>query len=1422
MKNGKMKNKSWNFRFLLGLAVAGALLLASCQNIFDTPAPQGDGYGRVSVDFRGGTEKTVFPDKPVDGGGGVVFDYTFKQNNEEIKNVSIDGGLYVLPVGENYSLEITAYEDNTKLKIIATGVSETFKVKHAEVTYVTVNLYPALNDDAGKFIYTVTYPSTSVTVVYTLEDADGIIIDLGPPVTTTPGDKQDTNAPAGKALNPGSYLFTVRAYDSNKYFGVTEVIQIAPYLDTNYTLAIATTDLLAVTDPDELKNILRDGIVSWVKAVDFDALASYAMADDPASDTITLYYIEDNLASNTVFPLPDSAMGGGWSQSGVNSTITITPGSVDTIILQNTVAPSTIRYNLVMKPVAEFRVTFNNNAPGGSSITFPLTNPIYSSKGDGAGSNVFTEPGTYIRAPGTTSIGLSNAEMTLGISSGTPVAAAYTPASTTFAAASKVYDIELHQLRSVQNDDALKELFANKGIWFGNDTVNSRIKAKANVADVNSAANLTAFTTIDVYFVASQIPGGPTVYLFPDSLPRPAVVGKVGDTGWTEAAGAWTVNMTNTNQGASVQYQNSTGTYSRAIKVNVTPVAEFEVTFDNTAKGAAVPATPVRAVKITDFGNASRPAITESLAAATLTTPYIGKVDANVVINTDNSLITIEDEAGTAVNFTALDSTDTAGGGTGALRGVNGIYTFNSGVLTSQVYSVTVYRSAQQQARAAYEQLKTDMNVNNTTKTGNSPAKFWLAAIEFDKLADVYPTEPYNAPVEFATQAAPIFNIATTEPWGSGLYYVGASAPTINVNTAGTTSLPNLTARYQSGDYQIVATGSDPFDPYSSFTSLIQFKPAGGQFVAIYGLLSHQTIEYRVDFVNPLSTTTLTSALPATAVVDGGTVTKGAARNGLISDTTGANTVEISVDNSGVIVVTTKAGASIAVSVPTAGAVATTNVYKITPAVAAGDSYIIKVYPNPTDQIEDARERMKLASVIMDDEWILDDLSDTANRSYVSKVLNDGATINKIVYHWGGVASKVPVVDVPTGDPNYPTTSPKWEKTGPTSNVYTINFTPAGGTMASPAICTVTTTAVAQYTLDFQTIGTFKTTGTINIKDEYATGSGAGFNGPTGLDISKDGAKEIGYITASSTTRISSITNAFIVSYGSGPTNATSQLDGDGITYYVDLTGGSVPLSQNYTIKVYPDKLKQSELALKYAYDNVHKWFKQASTPAVATDEPALALGADYFVRETVSASDPTPKATRLYLVGSRMLPYAATYAVKNSRPTSATVADPWIWTPVSGQTLSMATADWKPVTTTPMYKTVTLETPYFGLTPADYINYDVILQPIAEYNVQFTAGTDGIYIFDAYNGFNNSSLITATGRYRGSVYDTSVSTGGVDKNGETEFRLRTPSTSATVIVSPTPGPGADLSNTSSTTPGKFTYQTPSGAYNVLVYIPIP
>jgi len=159
------------------MAVAGALILAGCQNIFDTPVSQESGYGRVSVNVGVGSERTIFPASNADGTfdanafGTIV--YEFKKDGAVVNHIEVDNGIFVLPVG-SYTVTVYAGTDDDNDDeidedgLIAQGSAPVTVLANALVE-VKVKLTPVDNDGDGTFEFTfdasdLTTPSVIITV----------------------------------------------------------------------------------------------------------------------------------------------------------------------------------------------------------------------------------------------------------------------------------------------------------------------------------------------------------------------------------------------------------------------------------------------------------------------------------------------------------------------------------------------------------------------------------------------------------------------------------------------------------------------------------------------------------------------------------------------------------------------------------------------------------------------------------------------------------------------------------------------------------------------------------------------------------------------------------------------------------------------------------------------------------------------------------------------------------------------------------------------------------------------------------------------------------------------------------------------------------------------------------------------------------
>ena len=430
MKIGKLHNKSRIVNVLLGLAAAGVLLFASCQNIFDTAEakPQDEGYGYAKVELDLGEARTLRPDL------GQVTKFVYSFTGVDIVNVigtptnafysSTDPNpaAFRLPEGK-YTLVVEAYTGVGGASLAAKGVysggdNGKFDITFNTVTPINVKLTPE-TDLNGNWVINIKLPSTAIlpdgrdAFVYEIRRylgntgllSDPIITETTNPLTRTPGSGFTTQPTTGGfaanvftyglgtyvAANPststgvtraaGTYLFTGRINTSDaKYGGFSEVIHVYNNMMTVFEKDYSKDDVLAsVTNAQEAYDILRDEIVSWVKAKDSDALtASLAIEDLTASKTIRLNYVKSRTNLIGTPGVPGSpivnfpiVLQGGW-QPATGSSWNV--GNMDGVTTVNLVNPSVninaqgattanntyATYTVELWPVAEYTLRFGS------------------------------------------------------------------------------------------------------------------------------------------------------------------------------------------------------------------------------------------------------------------------------------------------------------------------------------------------------------------------------------------------------------------------------------------------------------------------------------------------------------------------------------------------------------------------------------------------------------------------------------------------------------------------------------------------------------------------------------------------------------------------------------------------------------------------------------------------------------------------------------------------------------------------------------------------------------------------------------------------------------------------------------------------------------------------------------------------------
>ena len=189
MKIGRLHKESGASKVLLGLAVAGALLFAACQNIFDLgEAKTESGFGYVIVDF-GDSARTIRPDIGIDNvyTGGTVgsnttpyklqrFDYKFTGVGADGKDLTITqtwttapvGGpnnapAFLLPAG-TYRLEVTGYApvleagSSTTYRKAVTGEYQGLVVRGGGTITISVALKPTDLTDSGSLFIGIQWP----------------------------------------------------------------------------------------------------------------------------------------------------------------------------------------------------------------------------------------------------------------------------------------------------------------------------------------------------------------------------------------------------------------------------------------------------------------------------------------------------------------------------------------------------------------------------------------------------------------------------------------------------------------------------------------------------------------------------------------------------------------------------------------------------------------------------------------------------------------------------------------------------------------------------------------------------------------------------------------------------------------------------------------------------------------------------------------------------------------------------------------------------------------------------------------------------------------------------------------------------------------------------------------------------------------
>jgi len=235
--------KNIKYSLLLGLAVAGFMLLTACQNVFNQSADETaakPGYGLVKIITTDENGRTILP--PV--GPDTDYDYTFKDNTDTelaTQPEKNDDGYFEIPLngGDNiYKVSVKAYIGSGASKILAATGEEEFTVVSTNATEVKVALTPESTGN-GKFSYTISYPANATLTPTLVPWPSGTGVSL----TQTVNEAKTSSTQAPIDLAAGSYLFTISVSTDTHYAGLIEAVHIIPGLTTDYTMDFTAADM---------------------------------------------------------------------------------------------------------------------------------------------------------------------------------------------------------------------------------------------------------------------------------------------------------------------------------------------------------------------------------------------------------------------------------------------------------------------------------------------------------------------------------------------------------------------------------------------------------------------------------------------------------------------------------------------------------------------------------------------------------------------------------------------------------------------------------------------------------------------------------------------------------------------------------------------------------------------------------------------------------------------------------------------------------------------------------------------------------------------------------------------------------------------------------------------------------------------------
>ena len=226
------------------IVVLCSLFITSCSNVLDIPKP-GASYGKVAVNIRGASMRTVFPTMSF-----ANYEYFFAkvingQAGEPVQREPVDG-YFVLELGD-WKVTVKAYAAINDTIPTATGTSAVFTVTNTHVAQAVVQLAGITGSGEGRFSYRITYPQGAEITSFTLhnlvnENAETIAIS----VTGVSGEG-GVHILSGVRPNvpSGQYLLTIQLKESGnagRITGINEVIYIYGELVSEYAIGFTAED----------------------------------------------------------------------------------------------------------------------------------------------------------------------------------------------------------------------------------------------------------------------------------------------------------------------------------------------------------------------------------------------------------------------------------------------------------------------------------------------------------------------------------------------------------------------------------------------------------------------------------------------------------------------------------------------------------------------------------------------------------------------------------------------------------------------------------------------------------------------------------------------------------------------------------------------------------------------------------------------------------------------------------------------------------------------------------------------------------------------------------------------------------------------------------------------------------------------------